>query len=104
MVKKKEKPKKTPVKKTVKKPAKKIVRRSKKIFTEEKKEKLFGKGKQRGFITTSEILYVFPDLEKDIFGLEELFDDLEKEGIEVQEPKEFLKLGGDDEVADTDKS
>ncbi len=83
---------------------KKIVKKAGKVFTVEKKEGLFAKGKQRGFVTTSEILYIFPDLEKDINGLEELFDELDAEGVEVQEPKEFLILGKVDDIADTDKT
>lgn len=79
-------------KKGVKK--KKVVRRArkKKVFPEEKIQTLFSKGKQRGFVTTSEILYFFPGIEKDLKGLEELFGELEKEGIEVKEAKEFLEV------------
>ncbi len=51
------------------------------------------KGKQRGFITPSEILTFFPEVERDIRGLEKLYEDLEKEGIEVEEAKEFLETG-----------
>ena len=46
---------------------------SKKVFDQEKFQILFDKGKQRGFVTTSEILYSFPEIEKDIKGLENLF-------------------------------
>jgi len=76
-------------------PRKKILKnkrtiRKRKVFPEEKIQALFNKGKQRGFVTTSEILYFFPDIENNIKGLEGLYDDLEKEGIEVKETKEFL--------------
>ncbi|MDP2910710.1 MAG: sigma-70 family RNA polymerase sigma factor [bacterium] len=67
----------------------------KKIFAPDKIKELFDKGKQRGFITTSEILYFFPDVEKDINGLEDLFEELEKEGVDVRETKEFLKIEDD---------
>jgi len=63
----------------------------KKIFAPEKLQALFSKGKQRGFVTTSEILYFFPGIEKDIKGLENLYEKLEEEGIEVKESKEFLE-------------
>ena len=93
MADKKPKTKKKPVKKaTRRKPSSPRLRRSKKIFTPEKINELFNKGKQRGFITTSEILYFFPDLEKDINGVEDLFEELEKEGVDVRETKEFLKI------------
>jgi len=65
--------------------------RRKAVFPAEKFKDLINKGKQRGFVTTSEILYFFPTIEKDIFGLEKLYEDLEKEGIEVKESREFLE-------------
>ena len=65
----------------------------KKVFLPEKFQQLVEKGKQRGFVTPSEILYFFPEVERDIRGLEKLYEDLEKEGIEVKEAKEFLEAG-----------
>jgi len=67
--------------------------RLKKVFLPEKFQQLVEKGKQRGFVTPSEILYFFPEVERDIRGLEKLYEDLEKEGIEVKEAKEFLEAG-----------
>ena len=67
--------------------------RPKKVFLPEKFQQLVKKGKQRGFITPSEILSFFPEVERDIRGLEKLYEDLEKEGIEVKEAKEFLEAG-----------
>jgi len=64
--------------------------KTKKIFAPEKIQDLIRKGKERGFITISEILYFFPAIEKDIQGLEKLYETLEKEGIEIKESKEFL--------------
>ena len=60
----------------------------------EKIEELIKKGKVRGFVTYSEILYAFPEVEKDVRGLENLYDELEKRGIEVKETQEFLEVGG----------
>jgi len=81
------------MKKSIKKNPKKKVRSKKPstVFSEEKVKDIFRKGKQRGFIITSEILHFFPKLEKDIEGLEKLLDDLEKEGIEVKETGDFLQ-------------
>jgi RNA polymerase primary sigma factor len=60
------------------------------------KEELFGqlitKGRQRGFVTFSEILHFFPNIEEDIVALENLYERLQKEGIEVKEAREFLTL------------
>ncbi|MDP3995846.1 MAG: sigma-70 family RNA polymerase sigma factor [bacterium] len=67
--------------------------RSKKVFTPEKFQELIRKGRERGFVTYSEILYHFPEIEKDIRGLERLYEDLEKEGIEVEEVKELISIG-----------
>jgi len=80
-----------PVKKTRKR---KVIRRgsSKRIFIQEKIEKIIEKGKERGFVTTSEILYAFPDFQKDINGLERFYDELESNGVEIKEVKELLTL------------
>ncbi|HXK31982.1 MAG TPA: sigma-70 family RNA polymerase sigma factor [Candidatus Paceibacterota bacterium] len=67
--------------------------RPKKVFTEEKFQQLLERGKERGFVTYSEILYYFPAIERDIKGLERLYDDFEKAGIEVQEVKELITVG-----------
>ena len=86
--------KRKPVRK--KSPKKKKIARKKKIFpkkktfTSEKLQTLFDRVKQRGFVTTSEILYFFPNIEKDIKGLENLYEELERRGIEVKERKAFL--------------
>jgi len=65
--------------------------RPKKVFFGNKLQQLIEKGRARGFVTPSEILYFFPGVEKDIKGLEKLYEDLEKRGIEVKEAKEFLE-------------
>ena len=95
-------PKKKPKKKVKrKKIGKRIIRkakkrkpktrgRPKKVFVEDKIRHLVEKVQKRGFVTTSEILYFFPDLERDLKGLEELYNTLEKKGVEVREVKEFL--------------
>ena len=66
--------------------------RPRKVFFPEKVQELKDKGKKRGFITYSEILYYFPSIENDIKGLEKLFEDFEKEGIEIKENRELLSL------------
>jgi len=64
--------------------------RPKKVFLPEKFQQLVEKGKQRGFVTPSEILYFFPRVERDVKGLEQFYSNLEKEGIEVKEAKELI--------------
>ena len=63
-----------------------------KVFLPEKLQSLMEKGKQRGFITFSEILSFFPGIERDIKGLEKLYENLEKNGIEIKEAREFLEV------------
>lgn len=93
-------------------PRKKIVEKKKirkkerknSIFPKEKKDELLKKVKQRGFISTSEILHAFPNLEKDIDGLENLFEELSEEGIEIKETREFLQLDDLQETLTVEKS
>jgi len=87
------KPIKKKVKKVIKKkPAKKVVKkkivirpikRKKHIFTDENIQKVVDKGRKRGFISGREITLMFPDFEKDVPGLEQLYDRLEEVGIDV---------------------
>jgi len=84
------------IKKRKKRAKKKVSKRkirlySKKVFPPEKLKELIEKVKTRGFVTPSEILYFFPNVEKDTKGLENLYDELEKKGIEIKESKEFLE-------------
>ena len=76
-----------------KKSAVKKKRKKKTAFAPEKVAELIEKGKQRGFVTYSEIIYRFPDAEKDLEGLDNLYQKLEKSGLAVQEVKEDLNLG-----------
>jgi RNA polymerase primary sigma factor len=66
-----------------------------KVFPKEKIDDIIRKGKQRGFVTISEILNYFPNAEKDIDGLEKFYDDLEKESIDIQDAREFLTIEED---------
>lgn len=70
----------------------KIVLSQKKVVTPEKMDQLFQKSGGRGFVTYSEILSSFPEIEKDVRGLEELYSEFEKRGIEVRETGELLQV------------
>jgi len=73
------------------KPPKTLV--SKKEAAEEinkKIQSILKRGRERGFITYSEILYYFPTIEEDIMLLEDLYARFEKENIEVLESREFI--------------
>lgn len=62
------------------------------IVSEEKMQELIEKSRQRGFITYTEILHEFPDVQKDLDGLEDLYGRLEDEGIKVEEVREYLTI------------
>ncbi len=78
-----------PVNKVKKK--KKPVRRSK-VFIKEKIVELLSKGKERGFITYDEVLHYFPEVERDIKGLENFYQTLQSLSIELKESQEFLNV------------
>jgi len=67
-------------------------KRTRKLVLDQKQmEALFKKGDERGFVTTSEILYVFPNIERNIAELEKIYDDFKERGIQVKEVQEFLQ-------------
>ena len=53
------------------------------IVSEDAIMRLIEKGRHRGFITQSEILHTFPQIEKDIQGLERLYERLDSSNINV---------------------
>lgn len=61
-------------------------------------EQLVVRGRQRGFITFSEILQFMPQVERNIALLEDLYSKLEAENITLQEAKELLELEGQKET------
>ena len=52
--------------------------RSPKVFVLEKVAELLAKGKERGFITHDEILHYFPEVERDVPGLENFYQILQE--------------------------
>lgn len=83
-------------KKKVSKPKKKATKPLKRkkrvvsVVTPEKLDELIRKGKTRGFITFSEILNYFPNIEQNIQELNSMFDRLEQLSIDVRESKGYL--------------
>ncbi|HEY4521907.1 MAG TPA: sigma-70 family RNA polymerase sigma factor [Candidatus Paceibacterota bacterium] len=61
-------------------------------FSEVKVQEIIKKGKERGFITYSEIISVFPHIEHNIVFLEDLYSRFEQAGVDVLESKELLEL------------
>lgn len=54
-------------------------------------QELISRGRPRGFVTDSEILYFFPKAEENIEELQEIYDVLEKEGIKIIETGGLLE-------------
>ncbi len=73
----------------VSKPPKKRVK--KQLADPKLLESLIKKGNERGFVTTSEILYAFPNVEKNVEEFESLYDNFGERGIEIKEVQEFLE-------------
>jgi len=94
--------KKKTVRKPAKKAAKKIIkkkkpvvqkRRSKKqVDMDKKAAKLILKGKERGFVTYSELLKEFPNVEQDVMFLDDLYGKLGDAEIDVIENGELLEI------------
>ncbi len=67
-------------------------RRNRKFSIDEKQlDALMKKGEERGFVTTSEILYAFPNIERNIEGLEKIYDNFKEKGVQIKEMQEFLE-------------
>ncbi|HEX9721722.1 MAG TPA: sigma-70 family RNA polymerase sigma factor [Candidatus Paceibacterota bacterium] len=67
-------------------------RRRKGAIVKEDIQNIIEKSRQRGFVTYTEILYAFPEIERDVEGLERLYQRLEEEGIAVEEVREYLNV------------
>ncbi|MFA5095360.1 MAG: sigma-70 family RNA polymerase sigma factor [Candidatus Paceibacterota bacterium] len=65
---------------------------------------LVEKGRKRGFITYDEILKTFPDIENNIFFLDELYEKFAVAGIDVLEGGNLLNLDADITDKDLNKS
>jgi len=81
-------------KKTTTKGKQKAVSEKKKTAEEKEKsriDELVAIGKQRGFVTEDEILHVIPEVEKDLSGLERLYEKLELTGVKIVSSDEVIK-------------
>ena len=81
--------KKTAPKKTTKKAKKTRVKKTepKEIVlpTEEQMKSLINKGRSRGFVTETELLYIFSEVEEYIYDFEVFLEDLQKNGVQIIE-------------------
>lgn len=61
------------------------------VISDEAKQELVRRGRQRGFVTYNEIGALIPNIEFDLVGLEGLYVMLAQENIEVIEPRGYLE-------------
>ncbi|HPX52252.1 MAG TPA: sigma-70 family RNA polymerase sigma factor [Candidatus Paceibacterota bacterium] len=61
----------------------------------EKENEIIRKGKERGFITYDDIIKIFPDLERDISYLDELYEKLSAAGVDVLDGSNLLDMDED---------
>src|SRR3990172_7591146 len=54
-------------------------------------DELVDVGKRRGFVTEDEILHVIPEVERDLAGLEKLYEKLETAGVKIVSSDEVIK-------------
>lgn len=61
-------------------------------FDEQKISELIDRGRTKGFVTDTEILHYFPNIEQDIASLEKLYDRFEAANIKVIEVGQLIEL------------
>lgn len=76
--------------KTKKTVAYKIIGPKNKAEMEERAKAIITRGRQRGFITYSELLKEFPNIENDLIFLEELYNRFDEAGVDVLEEGSLL--------------
>lgn len=84
----------TPKKKAVKKTALKLTGKTKEKY--DKADQLVEKARSRGYVTYSEILREFPEIERDIVFLEELYEKFNIIGVDVLEGGGMLESDADE--------
>lgn len=89
---KKSAPKKAVAKKAPVAKGKKSLNQKKEDILNVKANEIIAKGKKRGFITYDEILKVFPDIENNLFFLDELYEKFGVAGVDVLEGGNLLDL------------
>jgi RNA polymerase primary sigma factor len=81
---------------TVKRPKKAArAKRPATPFSETAVKAFIDRVRSRGFVTYEEILKAFPESERDVEGLEKLYQRLENENMRIVEPRSFIEMPGD---------
>ncbi len=99
---KQKKPKKKKKQKVRKRRVKKTIREAKKKFKfdEEIIGELIKRGKERGFVTDTEILYYFPNIEKDVAFLDKVYEQLGKANVKVVEVSQLIEMPKKEEASE----
>ncbi|HBM46069.1 MAG: RNA polymerase sigma factor [Parcubacteria group bacterium GW2011_GWF2_38_76] len=97
------------VKKKASKPTKIVAKKSIKVSKkpteswEKKADRIVEAGKKRRFVTFNEILKEFPNIEDDVLFLDELYDRLNKLGIDILDSGGLLNMGEDVDLYEINK-
>jgi len=67
-------------------------RQAKGLITDEVIQKIIQQSRGRGFVTEAEIIKTIPHLERDIEGIERLFDKLKEAHVQVLEKKDYIEF------------
>jgi RNA polymerase primary sigma factor len=64
-------------------------------------QELTDRGRERGYVTDTEVLHYFPNVEEDVAFLEQVYDELEKAHIKVVETSQLITVPTDkDEISE----
>jgi RNA polymerase primary sigma factor len=86
------KPLRTKKTKISKKKAPATTRKKRAVFDEKFINELVERGRSRGFVTDSEILTIFPNIEADVDFLEQIYSELEQHNIKVIEVSQLIDV------------
>jgi RNA polymerase primary sigma factor len=90
----------TPKKKVVKKKITRVRRsKAKQELNVQQLGELIKRGRSRGFVTDSEVLHHFPNLEEDLVFLEDVYSELEANNIKVVETSQLIEVPKDGEIS-----
>jgi RNA polymerase primary sigma factor len=58
---------------------------------------LIARGRSKGFVTEQEIIHIFPDIEDDIEELENIYDELDRNNIKIEESVDIIDISSEKE-------
>lgn len=73
---------------------KEVKKKRKRVKVEQEQiDAIIKRGQERGFVTSSEVLSIVPDVEYQVEQLEDIYDQLREKNIEVRETADLLEIG-----------